>query len=682
MPNENRRPGEGTAACNDVLGNVDTSQSSNKTQKIARFADIPDELKSLKQWLCWRYDYDNSTERTTKVPINPSTGYKASHSDASTWGTFEQSVAAFRDRDCDGIGFVFTEDDPYAGIDLDDTNGNAWLKEKHDGIFNAFDSYAELSPSGTGLHIIVRGAIPHGRRGFKAEVYSSHRFFTMTGNVYRAAPITDRNDLLNQLWVDLRSNAKPRANEGFDAPEREMDGVICARMFGAANGEKARDLYEGRWQQYYPHSKGQSEADFALIDIIAYYTQNRAQIARIFRASALGQRKKAQRADYVDDMIGKAFDRMLPPVDYSRFFAAKADDEPADELPWVDADELDGKSLPERQWLVPGWIPHANVTLIYSDGGGGKSTLAAQLCASTVLGRDWIGLPVTRQGTALHFAAEDDLTDDHIRRAAIANALGVRLADLKGFVTMPFAGHDARMAIGAGRGDALSVTPLFHRVEAKIAALRPAVAVLDNLADVFDGNEISRNQARWFIGQLRRVAIEHNVAIVVTAHPSRDGIKTERGDSGSTAWSNSVRSRLYLMDDPDNADRRTLKVAKANYAKKGSEVPLNWVFGTFHAVGHAADKTAHNRASDKAVDDLFLEILADFKSRGQHVVRAHNSKDYAAKLFAAHELAKAANVNFVGFKFALNRLFAEGRIRDELIGPPSKAKAVIVAVAP
>lgn len=156
-----------------------------------------------------------------------------------------------------------------------------------------------------------------------------------------------------------------------------------------------------------------------------------------------------------------------------------------------------------------------------------------------------------------------------------------------------------------------------------------------------------------------RVAIEHDVTIVVTAHPSRDGIKTERGDSGSTAWSNSVRSRLYLMDDPNDADCRTLKVAKANYGKKGDEVRLRWVFGTFHALGHAADKTAHGRAAEKRVDELFLEILAEFTTKGNIATRAPTSPDYAPKAFAAHPNAKNAGVNFVGFKLAMQRLFAE-----------------------
>lgn len=93
---------------------------------------------------------------------------------------------------------------------------------------------------------------------------------------------------------------------------------------------------EGRWNEFYP---SQSEADFAFIDMVAFYTPNRAQVARIFRASALGQREKAARRDYVDRMIARSFDRQLPPVDISGLreaveqHLAKAPSQAAPQLP-------------------------------------------------------------------------------------------------------------------------------------------------------------------------------------------------------------------------------------------------------------------------------------------------------------------------------------------------------------
>jgi hypothetical protein len=211
-----------------------------------------------------------------------------------------------------GIGFVLTDNDPFAFIDLDDTKGDQGALDRQIKVYNEFDSFAERSPSGSGLHIIVKGSIPSGRRRSFIEVYSSQRYMTMTGDVYRAAPIRDCNEALNALWAQMGQGSVATAVYAGVAEEKEPDDVIIQRATAAANGDKFAALLAGNWQDYYP---SQSEADFALVDIIAFYTQNRGQIARIFRNSGLGQRDKAKRPDYVNYMLNKCFDRMLPPVD-------------------------------------------------------------------------------------------------------------------------------------------------------------------------------------------------------------------------------------------------------------------------------------------------------------------------------------------------------------------------------
>ncbi|WBF76866.1 hypothetical protein PSV3_00164 [Septimatrevirus PSV32] len=211
-----------------------------------------------------------------------------------------------------GIGFVLTENDPYSFIDLDDTKGDQTALDRQIKIFNEFNSYAERSPSGSGLHIIVKGAIPSGRRRSFIEVYSSLRYMTMTGDVYRNAPINDCNELLNVLWGQMGQGSVAVAHYAGLAEAKETDEQVYNRAVAAANGDKFAELYAGKWEGMYA---SQSEADFALVDIIAFYTQNRAQISRMFRASGLGQRDKAKRDDYVSYMLNKCFDRMLPPVD-------------------------------------------------------------------------------------------------------------------------------------------------------------------------------------------------------------------------------------------------------------------------------------------------------------------------------------------------------------------------------
>ena len=186
-------PGEGAAAGND-LGNVDTSQSENKSQAIAHFSNIPVALTERPQWVCWTYRFKFG-EKPTKVPLNPHDGTYAASVNPSTWGTFDEAVSAFCCHECYGIGFVLTRDDPFGFIDLDD----AWKTDAHGNLIHAdpqaeferqlkivetFDSYTEKSPSGRGVHIIVTtpGVESGGKRG-SVEVYTSGRFMTMTGNV-------------------------------------------------------------------------------------------------------------------------------------------------------------------------------------------------------------------------------------------------------------------------------------------------------------------------------------------------------------------------------------------------------------------------------------------------------------------------------------------------------------------
>jgi len=144
-----------------------------------RAENISEELRFRPQWVVWKAVGD----KPDKVPYSARTRRKASSTDLLTWSTFEEALEAYENGDFAGLGFVFSSADPYTGIDLDDcvdADGEiaGWALE----IVRYFDSYTELSATGTGLHIIVRGNVPNRRKG-DVEVYSSKRFFTVTGHV-------------------------------------------------------------------------------------------------------------------------------------------------------------------------------------------------------------------------------------------------------------------------------------------------------------------------------------------------------------------------------------------------------------------------------------------------------------------------------------------------------------------
>jgi putative DNA primase/helicase len=147
-----------------------------------QFENIPEELRRRPQWLVWKLEERDS--KPTKIPYIAGGVGKASSTDSETWRSFDEAVVALKTGRYDGIGFVFSTGDPYAGIDLDDCRNpeTGELEEWAAKTVQDLDGYAEISPSGTGVHIIVRGKAPNKKRG-KVEAYSSERYFTITGQV-------------------------------------------------------------------------------------------------------------------------------------------------------------------------------------------------------------------------------------------------------------------------------------------------------------------------------------------------------------------------------------------------------------------------------------------------------------------------------------------------------------------
>ena len=152
----------------------------NKGILPVKVENIPEELKVRPQWVVWKA----VGQKPDKVPYSARTGRKASSTDLMTWSTFPEALEAYEHGEYGGLGFVFFSGDPYTGGDLGgcvNENGEIapWALE----IALHLDGYTELSATGSGLHIIVRGDdVPNRRKG-DIEVYSSKRFFTVTGHV-------------------------------------------------------------------------------------------------------------------------------------------------------------------------------------------------------------------------------------------------------------------------------------------------------------------------------------------------------------------------------------------------------------------------------------------------------------------------------------------------------------------
>jgi putative DNA primase/helicase len=273
--------------------------------------NIPDELKPLRQWVCWRKAARDG--KTTKLPINPYTGELASTTNSDTWATCIDACEAVKRYGCDGIGFVFTKDDPYVGVDLDKCRDletgvlELWAQE----IVNSIQTFTEVSTSGTGVHCILRGHLPGARcRKGRTEMYDHERYFVMTGNCLADIPLTieERQSELEALYTKVFQADKEREGVLASSPRPEItrqltDEEIIAKACNARDGDKFRRLWEGDDSGY----ESRSEADAALCALLAFWTCHDSEwIDQLFRQSGLYRDDKWEREDYRQDTIAFA----------------------------------------------------------------------------------------------------------------------------------------------------------------------------------------------------------------------------------------------------------------------------------------------------------------------------------------------------------------------------------------
>lgn len=268
---------------------------------------IPKELLKLPHWLLWKAERRNG--KTIKVP-HSITGKEAKSNDPSTWGSYQDALSRYKAGGYSGIGFAFSKDDPFCGIDLDHCRDpktgefEPWAEK----IIKKFQNYTEVSPSGTGVHILVIGKLPEGgRKKGNIEIYDKSRYFTITGNrldgtLHDIKPAQEAIDWLLSTYFK-KEVVKTQGGRPCSLPQvTESDTELIQKAISSRDGDKFNLLYQGQWKAA-GNYKSQSEADQALCNKLAFwFAKDAGRMDAIFRQSGL-MRPKWGKRHYGDGRI-------------------------------------------------------------------------------------------------------------------------------------------------------------------------------------------------------------------------------------------------------------------------------------------------------------------------------------------------------------------------------------------
>ncbi len=279
------------------------------------FYNIPIELRNIPHWVCWAWEDRNG--KMSKVPKNSRTGGNAGSTYPDTWGTFETALEAYNRFGFNGIGWVFTKDSGYFGVDIDHCTDNIALCNE---FVETLKSYNEISTSGTGLHIICKGVLPEGKKKHNSvEMYSHGRYFIFTGNIYnkKYSKIVNCSESIKPLHKKYLpetsvKNHNDKKNININNEININDYELLQMAMFSKNGVLFSLLYNGSWEGLYP---SHSNADMALCCMLAFWTScNESQMDRLFRGSRLMRSKWDEKhglMTYGQMTIKKAIDNCL-----------------------------------------------------------------------------------------------------------------------------------------------------------------------------------------------------------------------------------------------------------------------------------------------------------------------------------------------------------------------------------
>jgi hypothetical protein len=338
---------------------------------------------------------------------------------------------------------------------------------------------------------------------------------------------------------------------------------------------------------------------------------------------------------------------------------------------------LAGKPIPEREWAVHELIPWKSVCLFSAHGGDGKSTLALQLAIAATLGEPWLGIP-TRHCRVGVVSCEDDTAEVHRRLAAICEGEGYSLANLDIEVFDRVGRANGFMEKNAETGWRWSPTPWFVFLMRWATDKGVQFLILDSLYNFFDGNQLDMAAAHAFMGLLRELSNECDGTVMTLWHPSQSGRESGDGGSGSNAFHNAARSRLFMRRDEDDPDIRIIANMKQNYAATAGEIRVRWEEGRFVRIDQPGRGGTVERIERQVMERKVLDALEDALAAGEAPSRAIEARsNYLPKLLYGRPKTKGLGEREI--ERAMRDMIAAGAL---VIGwtedSPSRRRKILV----
>jgi len=557
------------------------------TDSSTQYDAIPADLKGRAQWVAWRFEDDpKQPQKRKKRPLNPKYGSPASHSDPDTWGSFSDAVTAVAKFGADGIGYVFSRDDPYCGFDFDNivskiryhpdseetTLTEDWAKEALHllGVYG----YTEDSVSGSGIHVIVKGTLPRhtAKQSYlpangTVEAYERDRFFVVTGDGSASETLFGLNGgqaNIEKAWALLGlTESGDAATGGANGPYvgatvpsglSVEEAIDKARKATTKNGEKFRALFDdGNLSDY---GGDASRADFALIGLLAFWLGNDPNaIDEAFRKSKLYRPKWGEihgNATYGLGSIGRLLRARVAAG--KPFYGQGKEAFSQDFFSQRDGETTTGgdatfklytigeyRQRPTPKWLIKGIVREGTLAALIAEHGGFKTFIGLDFGLSTALGRPCFGFNTT-QTPVLYIAGEGG--GMMIRRIDAWKKHHAITDDPADFFLLP----EAVQMLESSQTDKLD------RTIDKLGA-RPGLIFIDTLARSFiGGNENQQEDMNKYIAAAGRLQTRYGATVIILHHMNRQG-----GYRGSSALPGALDTMIEMEKTSDGVRLRCQK---------------------------------------------------------------------------------------------------------------------------